>query len=113
MATKRSTSKSSSARTNKNGSTARKSSSRSTAQRKPATQRKPWFTPQQQREFFALALIGLGLLLLVLLWSSGATDRGVVGAGVVELIQRAFGNSGFLVPIMFVVVGGLILWQER
>ncbi len=59
---------------------------------------------------FAFALIGIGLLLLVLL---GSTNPGVVGEGLVAIVQRAFGNSGILLPLLFVVVGGLILWQER
>lgn len=114
MAQKRSQSKSAATRSSKSSSTPRKSSSRSTPSRKSASRSsapsKPWLSPQQQREFFAFALIGLGLLLLVLLISG---NRGVVGAGIVDFVQQAFGNSGILVPILFVVVGGLILWQER
>jgi S-DNA-T family DNA segregation ATPase FtsK/SpoIIIE len=59
---------------------------------------------------FAFALMGLGLLLLVLL---GSAEPGVVGKGVVGLIQAAFGNSGVILPILLIVVGGLILVQER
>jgi S-DNA-T family DNA segregation ATPase FtsK/SpoIIIE len=59
---------------------------------------------------FAFVLIGLGLLLLVLLISA---EPGVVGKGLVGLIQAAFGSSGAILPLLFVVVGGLILVQER
>ncbi len=59
---------------------------------------------------FAFVLIGLGLLLLVLL---GSANRGVVGQGLVDIVQRAFGNSGIVLPVLFIAVGGLILWQER
>jgi S-DNA-T family DNA segregation ATPase FtsK/SpoIIIE len=114
MAQKRSQSKSAATRSTKSGSTQRKSSSRSPSTRKSASRSsapsKPWLSPQQQRELFAFALIGLGLLLLVLL---GSANRGVVGAGIVDFVQQAFGNSGIVLPILFVVVGGLILWQER
>jgi len=114
MANKRSHTKSSS-RTTKSSTTPRKATKSSNGSRSARTstravQRKPWFSPQQQRELFAFVLIGLGVLLFVLI---GSADRGVVGQGLVTLIQEAFGNSGVVLPLLFVVVGGLILWQER
>jgi hypothetical protein len=103
MAQKRTQSKSAAMRSTKGTPTKRKSSSRSTTSRKSpsrsSTPAKPWLSPQQQREMFAFALIGLGLLLLVLL---GSANRGVVGAGIVDFVQQAFGNSGIVVPILFV-----------
>ncbi|MBV9787860.1 MAG: hypothetical protein JOZ51_06790, partial [Chloroflexi bacterium] len=123
MASKRTQPKSSTGRAAKSGSTTRKSSgsrstgsrstgSRGTSTRKAAVvaRRKPWLSPQQQRELFAFVLIGLGLLLMVLLLS---TEPGVVGKGVVGFIQAAFGQSGIVLPLLFIVVGGLILVQER
>jgi S-DNA-T family DNA segregation ATPase FtsK/SpoIIIE len=123
MANKRAQSKSSASRASKSSSTQRRrsdSGGRASTGRSRATQPKqasrsraqarPWLSPQQQREMFSFVLIGLGLLLLVLL---GTTDRGVVGAGIVGLIQRSFGSSGVIVPIALMIVGGLILWQER
>ncbi len=55
-------------------------------------------------------LIGLGALLLVLLVSSNA---GAVGRFVAEGMQDAFGRGAVVVPLLFIVVGGLIIWQER
>ncbi|WP_029215442.1 DNA translocase FtsK [Kallotenue papyrolyticum] len=69
-----------------------------------------WLSPQQQRELFACALIGLGLLLLVLFLS---VNRGVIGAGMVSLLQTAFGSSGVAIPLLLIALGGLLLWQER
>lgn len=118
MANKRVQSKTSAPRSTKSSAASRRRSdgdSRSRAAKTKPTSRsrsesRPWLTPQQQREMFAFALIGLGLLLLVLLLS---TDRGVVGAGLVGFIQQGFGSGGIVVPIALVIVGGLILWQER
>ncbi|HEX6288736.1 MAG TPA: DNA translocase FtsK [Herpetosiphonaceae bacterium] len=112
MARKRTQPKKASSRATKNATMQRKSprSRSSTASRKAAPRYRPWFSPQQQREMFAFALMGLGLLLLVLL---GSAEPGVVGQGVVGFIQAAFGNSGVILPILFMVVGALILWQER
>jgi DNA segregation ATPase FtsK/SpoIIIE, S-DNA-T family len=113
MAQKRTSSKSSAPRSTKRASQP-KSASRSNGPRKSAsraaTQHKPWFSPQQQRELFAFGLIGLGLLLLVLLWSA---QPGVVGQGLVGVLTTAFGESRVVLPILLIVVGGLIVWQER
>jgi DNA segregation ATPase FtsK/SpoIIIE, S-DNA-T family len=68
-------------------------------------------SPQQQREFFALLLIGIGFLLLVLLLTSASA--GAVGQFVAEGVQGAFGRGAVVVPLLFMVVGGLIIWQER
>ena len=51
-----------------------------------------------------------GLLLLVLF---GSADPGVVGGGLVSVIQRGFGAGQVVVPIALIVVGGLMFWQER
>lgn len=117
MASKRTQPKSATGRAAKSGTTTRKSTrSRSTGSRSTtrksavAARHKPWFSPQQQRELFAFALIGLGLLLMVLLISA---EPGVLGKGVVGFIQSAFGQSGIVLPLLFIVVGGLILVQER
>lgn len=67
-------------------------------------------TPQRQREFFALLLIGIGALLLVLLLSSNA---GAVGQFVSQGVQQAFGSGAAVVPLLLIVVGGLLIWQER
>ncbi len=68
-------------------------------------------SPQQQREFFALLLVGLGFLLLVLLLSS--SGAGAFGQFVVEGVQGAFGRGAVVLPLLFIVIGGLIIWQER
>lgn len=92
--------------------TPRKSQRAQTARR--AARARPagaaWLSPQQQRELFACALIGLGLLLLVLFLS---VNRGVIGAGMVSLLQTAFGSSGVAIPLLLLALGGLLLWQER
>ena len=69
-----------------------------------------WLTPQRQREFFALLLIGIGVLLLVLLLSSNA---GAIGQFVSQGVQQAFGRGAAVVPLLLIVVGGLLIWQER
>jgi S-DNA-T family DNA segregation ATPase FtsK/SpoIIIE len=106
----------SSAASSKRSAAPRKAAPRRTGQRKAASPRKsvqsrqPLFSPQQQREVFACLLIGLGVLLLVLLWSA---ERGVVGTGLMDLIAVAFGNGVVVLPLLLIVVGGLIFWQER
>ncbi len=72
-------------------------------------------TAQQQREFFALLLIGLGALLLVLLMSSnpGALGAGRIGEFISEGIQQAFGRGAVVIPLLLLAIGGLIIWQER
>ncbi len=109
MAAKRTSSKSAASRSPK--SAPRKGGRSGTAKSAGrATPRRSWVSPQQQRELFAFGLIGVGLLLLALFFSA---NRGVVGEGVVGVIQTAFGNSGVVIPFLFLLVGGLILWQER
>jgi S-DNA-T family DNA segregation ATPase FtsK/SpoIIIE len=46
----------------------------------------------------------------VLLLSSNA---GSIGQFVSEGMQQAFGRGSVVIPLLFMVVGGLILWQER
>src|ERR671916_99625 len=88
----------------------RKAQPKSAATTRKSAPRGPVVSPQMQRELFAFALVGLGLLLLVLFWSA---DPGVVGGGLVDAIQRGFGAGQAVVPIGLIVVGGLIFWQER
>ncbi|GAC1385609.1 MAG: hypothetical protein NVSMB42_05170 [Herpetosiphon sp.] len=70
-------------------------------------------SPQRQREFFALALIGVGALLLLFLFSSNGSGGGKVGQWVTTGLHSAFGMGAVLVPALFVVVGSLILVQEH
>ena len=107
MASKRSQTKTPARTTPTKGK--RKAQPKAAPARKPA-QRKPIVSPQMQREMFAFALVGLGLLLLVLF---GSADPGVVGGGLVSVIQRGFGAGQVVVPIALIVVGGLMFWQER
>jgi DNA segregation ATPase FtsK/SpoIIIE, S-DNA-T family len=112
MAQKRATTKSAAKSSTNRGGTARKNGTNRSgaAARRAATPRKPWLSPQQQREMFAFGLIGLGLLLLVLL---NTANRGVFGGWLVLFTEAAFGNSVIVLPLLFIVVGGLIFWQER
>jgi len=109
MASKRSPSKTSTARPSP-AKGKRKAQPKSAAAARKPVQRGPLVSPQMQRELFAFALIGLGMLLLVLFASA---DPGVVGGGLVDLIQRSFGAGQAVVPIALIVVGGLLFWQER
>lgn len=88
----------------------RKAQPKSAAAARKPVQRGPLVSPQMQRELFAFALVGLGLLLLVLFASA---DPGVVGGGLVDAIRRGFGAGQAVVPIALIVVGGLMFWQER
>ncbi len=83
------------------------------ARAKAAPARHAWLSPQRQREFFALMLFGVGALLLVLLISSANQDAGALGKILADGMRSAFGVGALIVPLLFVVVGGLILWQER
>jgi S-DNA-T family DNA segregation ATPase FtsK/SpoIIIE len=111
-----------SARANKPAAGQRRSSQRKPAQRKPAQRathghkpaqqpaRQPLLSPQQQREAFAFALIAVGLLLLVLI---NSVNPGAFGASVVAWLETAFGNAALLAPVLLMIIGGLIIWQEQ
>ncbi|MBA3945194.1 MAG: DNA translocase FtsK [Herpetosiphonaceae bacterium] len=86
---------------------------RRTPSRKAAPPRPPLLTPQRQREFFALLLLGLGALLLAFLLSNSGSDAGSIGTLMANGMRNAFGLGALVVPVMFIVVGVLILWQER
>ena len=43
----------------------------------------------------------------------GSTGAGAVGQFVAEGIQGAFGVGAVVVPLLFIAIGGLIIWQER
>ena len=49
------------------------------------------------------------LLLVLFVTSSG----GAIGSFLVTGMQDAFGRGAVLVPLLLIVVGGLIIWQER
>lgn len=92
----------------------RKAESKATTQRRSSSPPRPLLSPQRQRELFALLLLGIGALLLVLLISSAVSDAGTWGKVVADGMRGAFGTAGALVvPVLFIVVGGLILWQDR
>ena len=58
-------------------------------------------------------LLGIGALLLVLLVSASVTEAGAFGRVLADGMHTAFGAGAVVVPLVFIVVGGLILWQER